>query len=164
MFAYPHEDNAKPDLNPIGKALPGGFYPVSALLGNKEIMDVFNPRDHGSTFRGNPLGCAGALEALDVLVEENLVENSSELGRYFMEKLATIKNPLIKEVRGRGLFIGVELKPEAGGARKYCEQLMEKGLLCKETHEHVIRFAPPLVITKEDIDWAFERIKAVLEV
>ncbi|KAA3616458.1 MAG: ornithine--oxo-acid transaminase [Calditrichaeota bacterium] len=163
FFAYQHEENAKPDMITIGKALSGGFYPVSALVASKEVLGVFNPGDHGSTFGGNPLGCAVALEALNVLVEENLVEKSSELGRYFMERLATINNPMIKEVRGRGLFIGVEMEPEAGGARKYCEQLMEKGLLCKETHEHVIRFAPPLVITKDEIDWAFDRIKEVLE-
>ncbi len=163
LFAYQHEDNARPDMITIGKALSGGFYPVSALVANKEVMGVFNPGDHGSTFGGNPLGCAVAIEALNVLVDENLVENSSELGRYFMERLATINNPLIKEVRGRGLFIGVEMEPEANGARKYCEQLMQKGLLCKETHENVIRFAPPLVISKEDIDWAFDRIKEVLQ-
>ncbi|MCA9735041.1 MAG: ornithine--oxo-acid transaminase [Deferribacteres bacterium] len=163
LFAYQHEENAKPDMMTVGKALSGGFYPVSACIARKEVLGVFNPGDHGSTFGGNPLGCAVAIEALNVLVDENLTEKSSELGRYFMEKLATLKNPLIKEVRGRGLFIGVELKPEAGGARKYCEQLMEKGLLCKETHEHVIRFAPPLVIKKEEIDWAFERIKQVLD-
>ena len=162
LFAYQHEENSKPDMITIGKALSGGFYPVSAVVASKEVLGVFNPGDHGSTFGGNPLGCAIAMAALDVIVEENLVEKSSELGRYFVEKLRTINNPMIKEVRGRGLFIGVELKPEAGGARKYCEQLMGKGLLCKETHEHVIRFAPPLVITKEEIDWAFERISAVL--
>lgn len=163
LFAYQHEDNAKPDLMTVGKALSGGFYPVSAVIGKKEVLGVFNPGDHGSTFGGNPLACAVARAALKVLVEENLVERSAQLGHYFMERLRTIQSKHIKEVRGRGLFIGVELVPEAGGARRFCEALAEKGLLCKETHENVIRFAPPLVISREDIDWAFDRIKPVLE-
>ncbi|MFQ5628683.1 MAG: ornithine--oxo-acid transaminase [bacterium] len=163
LFAYQHEINAKPDLLTVGKALSGGFYPVSAAIGTKEILGVFDPGDHGSTFGGNPLACAVAREALKVLVDEKLADNSAKLGHYFMEMLRTIDSKHIKEVRGKGLFIGIELKDEAGGARRFCEALADKGLLCKETHENVIRFAPPLVIEKEDIDWAFGKIKRVLE-
>ncbi len=163
LFAYQHEEGARPDMLIIGKALSGGFYPVSAVVSSREVLGVFRPGDHGSTFGGNPLACAVAREALRVLVEEKLPERSAELGAYFLERLRTIRSRHIKEVRGRGLFVGVELHPEAGGARRFCEALKEEGLLCKETHEHVIRFAPPLVITREDIDWAFERIKKVLE-
>ena len=161
MFAFQHE-NVKPDIVIIGKALSGGCYPVSAVLSREEILGVFKPGDHGSTFGGNPLGAAVAVEALNVLVEENLIEKSYELGKYFLEELKKISSPHIKEVRGKGLFIGVELKPEAGGARRFCEALMQRGILCKETHENVIRFAPPLVITKEEIDWALTHIKDVL--
>jgi len=162
LFACQHE-NVQPDAFILGKALSGGFYPVSAVVSTREIMGVFKPGEHGSTFAGNPLACSVAREALKVLVEEGLVENSEKMGNYFMDKLKTIKSKHIKEVRGKGLLIGVELVPEAGGARRFAEALKEEGLLCKETHENVIRFAPPLVITKEDIDWAFERIKKVLE-
>ncbi len=161
LFAFEYE-GIKPDGVTIGKALSGGLYPVSAFLAKKEVMDVFNPGDHGSTFGGNPLGAAVAREALKVLVEENLIENSYNMGIYFREKLNEIKSKHVKEVRGKGLFIGVELNDEAGGARRFCEALMERGILAKETHENVIRFAPPLVITKEDIDWAMERIREVL--
>ena len=161
LFAYQYDD-IKPDVVIIGKALSGGCYPVSAVLSGKEILGVFNPGDHGSTFGGNPLGAAIARESLKVLIEEKLVEKSFELGNYFREKLNSIKTSFVKEIRGKGLFIGVELKPEAGGARKYCEALMKLGLLCKETHENVIRFAPPLVITKEEIDWAVEQVTKVL--
>jgi ornithine--oxo-acid transaminase len=161
LFAYQYED-IKPDIVIIGKALSGGCYPVSAVLSGKEILGVFNPGDHGSTFGGNPLGAAVARESLKVLIEEKLVEKSFELGNYFREKLKAIKTSFVKEIRGKGLFIGVELKPEAGGARKYCEALMKLGMLCKETHENVIRFAPPLVITKEEIDWAVEQVTKVL--
>jgi ornithine--oxo-acid transaminase len=161
LFAYMHED-IKPDVVTIGKALSGGCYPVSAVLSSKEILGVFKPGDHGSTFGGNPLGCAVARESLKVLVEENLIEKSAELGKYFADKLREMNSPLVKEVRGKGLFIGVELKHEAGGARKYCEGLKNLGVLCKETHEHVIRFAPPLVITKKEIDWALEQVRKVL--
>ena len=163
LFAYQYEQNAKPDLVTIGKALSGGFYPVSAVIGKKEVLGVFNPGDHGSTFGGNPLACAVAREALKVLVEEKLTENSAKMGQYFMELLGTVNSKHIKEVRGRGLFIGVELHAAAGGARRFCEALAREGLLCKETHENVIRFAPPLVISKDEIDWAFARIKKVLE-
>jgi ornithine--oxo-acid transaminase len=161
LLAEEHE-GIQSDLSLIGKALSGGFYPVSAVLSNKEVLGVFKPGDHGSTFGGNPLACAVARSALKVLVEENMIGNAADLGNYFLKKLGEFNSPYIKEVRGRGLLIGVELKPEAGGARRFCEALLKKGLLCKETHEHVIRFAPPLIIKKEEIDWAFEQIKSVL--
>ena len=163
LFAYQHEPGVKPDLITIGKALSGGFYPVSAVVGRKDVLGVFKPGDHGSTFGGNPLACAVATEALDVIVDERLAQRSAELGGYLMDKLKKIDSPHIKEIRGKGLFIGIELKPEAGGARRFCEFLEREGLLAKETHEHVIRLAPPLIITKEEIDWAFERIKKALE-
>jgi ornithine--oxo-acid transaminase len=158
-----HHENVHPDVLILGKAISGGFYPVSAVLSNEEVLGLFRSGEHGSTFAGNPLACAIAREALKVLVEEKLSEKATELGAYFMEKLKTINSKHIKEVRGKGLLIGVELHPEAGGARRFCEALENEKLLCKETHENVIRFAPPLVITKTDIDWAFERIKKVLE-
>lgn len=161
MFACDHE-GVKPDIMILGKALGGGVYPVSAVVSSREILGVFRPGDHGSTFGGNPLACAVAREALRVIVEEKLPERSAELGAYFMERLRTIQSPWVKEIRGRGLFIGIELKPEAGGARRFCEALKDRGMLCKETHEHVIRIAPPLVIQKEELDWAFEQVKAVL--
>lgn len=159
MFAFEY-DNIKPDMVIIGKALSGGFYPVSAVLSTKEILGVFAPGDHGSTFGGNPLACATAIAALDVLVQENLVERSRELGSYFLGKLLEIRSPSIKTVRGRGLWIGIVLNRNA---RLYCEALMEEGVLCKETHDTVIRIAPPLIITKEEIDWAFERFKKVID-
>ncbi len=161
LFAYEHE-GIRPDVVIIGKALSGGMYPVSAILADDEVMGVFRPGDHGSTYGGNPLGAAVARTALKVLVEEGLVEASAELGGYFMERLRAIDSPHIAEIRGRGLWIGIELKPEAGGARRFCEALREEGLLCKETHEHVIRIAPPLTITREEIDWALDRIEKVL--
>jgi ornithine--oxo-acid transaminase len=161
LFAYEYE-GIKPDAVIVGKALSGGCYPVSAVLSKKEVLGVFNPGDHGSTFGGNPLGAAVARESMKVLVEENLIENSFKLGEYFREKLRSVKSSHVKEIRGKGLFIGVELKKEAGGARRFCEALMDRGVLCKETHDNVIRFAPPLVITKEEIDWAMERVSAVL--
>jgi ornithine--oxo-acid transaminase len=159
LFASMHE-GVTPDVLIVGKALAGGFYPVSAILTSKEIMSVYRPGDHGSTFGGNPLGCAVARKALQVLVEEKMVERSAELGAYFLDKLKTIKSPDLKEVRGKGLWIAIELNSPA---RPYCEALKQEGILCKETHDHVIRIAPPLVITKEEIDWAFERIKKVVE-
>lgn len=152
-------EGVKPDMLCLGKALGGGVMPVSAVVSSREVLGVFNPGDHGSTFGGNPLACAVAREALKVLKEENLVERSEKMGAYFMEKLRSIKGPHIKEVRGKGLLIGVELDTKA---RPYCEELMKLGLLAKETHDHVIRFAPPLVITEKEIDWAFRRIKKVL--
>jgi ornithine--oxo-acid transaminase len=160
LFAFEHE-GVRPDVVIVGKALAGGFYPVSAILADDEVMGVFNPGDHGSTFGGNPLGCAVARAALQVLIDENLIQASAELGEYFLGKLKTLDSKSIKEVRGRGLWIGVELVPEAGGARRYCEALERKGLLCKETHEHTIRFAPPLVIKRDELDWAFERVVEV---
>ena len=162
LFAYQHE-NASPDVITIGKALSGGFYPVSAVLSTSDVLGVFKPGDHGSTFGGNPLACAIAREALKIIQDEKLAENSAQMGSYLIDKLRTIKSRHIKEIRGRGLFIGVELKEEAGGARKFCVALKEEGLLCKETHENVIRFAPPLIITKNDLDWAFTKIVKVLQ-
>ncbi|MCH7675681.1 ornithine--oxo-acid transaminase [candidate division KSB1 bacterium] len=159
MFAFQYED-VKPDLIIIGKALSGGFLPVSAVLSSNEILGVFNPGDHGSTFGGSPLACATALAALEVIEEEGLVEKADKLGASFLERLKTIESPHIVDIRGKGLFIGVELDTKA---RPYCEALKDEGLLCKETHENVIRFAPPLVITEEELDWAFERIKKVIE-
>jgi ornithine--oxo-acid transaminase len=162
LFACEYED-VKPDILVIGKSLAGGFYAISAVLSPREILGLFKPREHGTTFGANPLACALAREALLVLIEEKLIENSAELGNYFLEKLKTIKNKHIKEVKGKGLLIGIELKPEAGGARRFCEDLKEEGLLCKETHEHVIRFAPPLIIEQNDLDWAFEKVEQVFQ-
>jgi ornithine--oxo-acid transaminase len=159
LFAYMHE-GITPDVLIVGKALAGGFYPVSAVLASREILGVYNPGDHGSTFGGNPMGCAIARAALRVLIEEKMVERSAELGAYFLKRLQSLRSPVLKEVRGRGLWIGVELNVLA---RPYCEALKEEGILCKETHDHVIRIAPPLIITREEIDWAFERIAKVLE-
>lgn len=162
MLAEEH-DGIEADLTLIGKALSGGFYPVSAVLSNSEVMGVLQPGEHGSTFGGNPLACAVARAALKVLVEEKMVDNAAEMGSYFLDGLRQIKNPVIKEIRGKGLMIGMELWPETGRARHYCHKLKEKGLLCKETHENIIRFAPPLVITKDLVDWALEQIEAVLK-
>ena len=161
LLAEEH-DGVEADLTLIGKALSGGFYPVSAVLSNKEVLGTFQPGDHGSTFGGNPLGIAAARMALKVLIEEGMIENSAKMGNYLMSSLGEIESPYVKEVRGKGLLIGVELHPEAGGARRFCKALMGKGLLCKETHDHVIRFGPPLIIEKDDIDWALERIEDVL--
>lgn len=161
LFACQHED-VRPDVTIIGKALSGGFYPVSAVLADREILGLFQPGEHGSTFGGNPLAAAIGRAALRVLVDEKLPERAAELGNYFMEQLTEIPSRHVKEVRGKGLLIGVELKPEAGGARRFCEALQERGILAKETHEHVIRFAPPLVIDRETIDWALPRIREVL--
>ncbi|TXC90441.1 ornithine--oxo-acid transaminase [Metabacillus litoralis] len=158
MFACDWED-VVPDMYILGKALGGGVFPISCVVANRDVLGVFNPGSHGSTFGGNPLACAVSIAALDVIEEENLVEQSLKLGNYFVKRLKEIDNPLIKEIRGRGLFIGVELTESA---RSYCEKLKEQGLLCKETHDTVIRFAPPLVITEKELDWAIERIKNVL--
>ncbi|MFJ7935768.1 ornithine--oxo-acid transaminase [Sporosarcina sp. NPDC096371] len=157
MFACEWED-IEPDMYILGKALGGGVFPISCVVADKEILSVFNPGSHGSTFGGNPMACAVSIASLEVLEEEELARKSLELGNYFMEELKKIDNPSIKEVRGRGLFIGVELSE---AARPYCEAFKELGLLCKETHDTVIRFAPPLIITKEELDWALERIKKV---
>ena len=153
-------DNVKPDVYILGKALGGGVLPISVVLADNEVLDVFTPGSHGSTFGGNPLACAVSIAALDVIIDENLPEHSNELGEYFKSELQKINHPAIKEVRGRGLFIGVELHDSA---RPFCEALKEKGLLCKETHDAVIRFAPPLVITKEELDEALNRIRSVFE-
>lgn len=161
MLAEEHE-GVEADVTLIGKALSGGFYPVSAVLSNTEILGVIQPGEHGSTFGGNPLACAVARAALMVLVEEGMIENAHNMGEYFLEQLKLIKSPWIKEARGRGLLIGVELIPDAGGARRFCERLKLDGLLCKETHENTIRFAPPLPIKRDDIDWAMERIEHAL--
>jgi len=158
LFTYQHE-GIQPDIVIIGKALSGGFYPVSAILASKAIMSVFKPGDHGSTFGGNPLACAIARASLRVLVEEKMVERSAELGAYFLQQLKAITSANVKEVRGLGLWIGMEM---SGRARPYCEKLKDEGILCKETHEHVIRFAPPLVITKDEIDWAVGKIAKVV--
>jgi ornithine--oxo-acid transaminase len=159
LFAYMHE-GIVPDVLIVGKALAGGFYPVSAVLASAEVLGVFKPGDHGSTFGGNPLGCAVARTALRVLIDEKLVERSAELGAYFLARLQAIVSPAVKEVRGRGLWIGIELHSLA---RPYCEALQEEGILCKETHDRVIRVAPPLIVTREEIDWAVERIAKVLQ-
>jgi ornithine--oxo-acid transaminase len=159
LFAYMHE-GIRPDMVIVGKALAGGFYPVSAVLSSDEILGVLHPGDHGSTFGGNPLGCAVARTALRVLIDEHLVERSEELGAYFLGLLKTLHSPKVKEVRGIGLWIGIELHE---AARPYCEALKEEGLLCKETHDRVIRIAPPLVISRDEIDWAFARIRKVIE-
>ena len=159
LFAYMHE-GIRPDILIVGKALAAGFYPVSAVLSSKEILGVYKPGDHGSTFGGNPLGCAIARTALRVLIEENLVQRSAELGAYFLSLLKTIRSRNLREVRGLGLWIGLELHVSA---RPYCEALKDEGVLCKETHDKVIRIAPPLTISREEIDWAFARIRNVLE-
>ena len=162
MFCVEWEGIQDPDVLILGKALGGGLYPVSAVVADKNILGVFNPGDHGSTFGGNPLGCAIARAALRVIVDENLVGRSAELGAYFMDRLRQIPSPHVQEVRGRGLLIGVEIRKESGPARPFCERLRDLGILCKETHEQVIRFAPPLVIKKEEIDWIIERVAQVI--
>ncbi|MBZ5630669.1 MAG: ornithine--oxo-acid transaminase [Acidobacteriia bacterium] len=159
LFACMYE-HVTPDVLIVGKALSGGFYPVSAVLASREVLGVFQPGDHGSTFGGNPLACAIARTALRVLAEEKMVQRSAELGAYFLDRLRTLRSPDIVEVRGRGLWIGIELRTPA---RPYCEALKEQGILCKETHDRVIRLAPPLVITRDEIDWAFVRIRKVIE-
>ena len=161
LFACDYE-SVRPDIVVIGKALAGGFYPVSAILADKPILGLFTPGEHGSTFGGNPLAAATARAALAVIRDEKLAERAETMGTYFMEQLAEIPSPHVKEVRGKGLLIGVELKPSAGGARRFCEAMQKKGILAKETHENVIRFAPPLVIDKETIDWALPSIREVL--
>jgi len=161
LFAYEHE-GIRPDIVIIGKALSGGMYPVSAILADDEVMGVFHPGEHGSTYGGNPLGAAVAREALKVLVDEDMVRKSAENGAYFLERLQAVESPHVKEIRGRGLWIAIELNDQAGGARRFCEALQEEGMLCKETHSTVIRVAPPLTIGRDEIDWAVERIAKVL--
>jgi len=160
LMACEHE-GVRPDMVVIGKSLGGGCYPISAVLADEAVLGVFKPGEHGSTFGGNPLACAVAREALRVIKDEKLVANAAKLGKYFLGRLKTVKSRHIKEVRGKVLLIGIELYPEAGGARRFCEALKDAGLLCKETHDNVIRFAPPLIIQKTDLDWAFERIEAI---
>lgn len=161
MFCFQH-DNVNPDIIIMGKALGGGIYPVSAVAADKSILGVFKPGTHGSTFGGNPLGSAIAMAAIDVLIEENLADRSMEMGNYFMEQLRAVDSDKIESVRGKGLLIGVVLKKSAGKARQYTTALKELGVLCKETHDWIIRFAPPLVIRKEDIDFAMEKVREVL--
>ena len=162
LLACDHE-GVRPDIVILGKALSGGFYPVSAILADRPIMGLFRPGEHGSTFGGSPLGAAVARTALKVLVEEALIENSAKMGEYFQDQLSEISSPYIQEVRGKGLLVGVELKTSAGGARRFCEALAGKGILAKDTHQNVIRFAPPLVIDRETLDWAIPRIREVLQ-
>ncbi len=161
MFASEHE-NVRADMVTIGKALSGGMYPVSAVLSSKEILGILKPGDHGSTYGGNPLACAIAREALKVIVDEKLCERAAELGDYLIQQLQRIKSPHVDSYRGKGLWIGIVLKKEAGGARRFCEALKERSILTKETHWNIIRLAPPLVITKKEIDWALKRIEQVL--
>jgi ornithine--oxo-acid transaminase len=162
LFASDHE-GIRPDMVVIGKALSGGFYPVSAVLADKPVLGLFQPGEHGSTFGGSPVAAAVARAALKVIREEKLTENAANMGEYFMSQLRAVDSPHVKEVRGKGLLIGVELFPAAGGARRFCEALMAKGILAKETHDNVIRFAPPLIIDQKTIDWAMERISEVLQ-
>jgi ornithine--oxo-acid transaminase len=161
LLAEEHE-GIEADVTLVGKALSGGFYPVSAVLSNTEVLGILKPGEHGSTFGGNPLACAIARMALKVLVEEGMVENAAEQGAYFMEGLNQIRSNSVKEVRGRGLMLAVELHPDAGGARRYCDALKERGILCKDTHEHSIRIAPPLVITRSEVDWTLDCFSKVL--
>ncbi len=162
LFACEFE-GVRPDMVVIGKSLGGGCYAVSAVVADREILGVYKPGEHGSTFGGNPLACAVARESLKVITEEHLVENAAERGAIFMDKLRKVRSRHIKEVRGRGLLIGVELHPAAGGARRFCEEMMKEGLLCKETHDNVLRFAPPLIIRDKDLNWALKRIKTVFK-
>jgi ornithine--oxo-acid transaminase len=161
MLASEHE-GVRPDMVTLGKALAGGVYPVSAVLADSEIIDMFQPGDHGSTFGGNPIACAVAMEALDVLVEEKLCERAAKLGDYLIAELRKIESPHVDFYRGKGLWIGIVLKHSAGGARRFCEALQQKGILAKETHQNVIRLAPPLVITEDELDWAIEKLGEVL--
>jgi ornithine--oxo-acid transaminase len=162
LFCYEYE-GVKPDILIVGKALGGGVFPVSGMLSRKEVMDVFTAGDHGSTFGGNPLACAIGIAALRVIIDEDLPRKADESGRYFADRLARIESPHVKEVRGKGLLVGVEIKESSGTARPFCERLMGLGILAKETHHQVIRFAPPLVISRAEIDWALERIEKVLK-
>ncbi|MBA9032730.1 ornithine--oxo-acid transaminase [Rhizobium leguminosarum] len=161
LLAEEHE-GIEADVTLIGKALSGGFYPVSAVLSNSEVLGVLQPGQHGSTFGGNPLACAVARAALKVLTEEGMIENAAVMGDYFLEGLGSIRSNIVRDVRGRGLMMAIELEPEAGGARQYCHALKERGLLAKDTHDHTIRLAPPLVITKEQVDWAVSQIEKTI--
>ncbi|NKK62665.1 ornithine--oxo-acid transaminase [Rhizobium leguminosarum] len=161
LLAEEHE-GIEADVTLIGKALSGGFYPVSAVLSNSEVLGVLQPGQHGSTFGGNPLACAVARAALKVLTEEGMIENAAVMGDYFLEGLRSIRSNIVRDVRGRGLMIAIELEPEAGGARQYCHALKERGLLAKDTHDHTIRLAPPLVISREQVDWAVSQIEKTI--
>mgnify|MGYP000859472646 CR=1 FL=1 len=161
LLAEEHE-GVEADLTLVGKALSGGFYPISAVLSNSEVLGVLQPGEHGSTFGGHPLACAVARTALKVLIEEGMIENAAAVGAHFLAGLQRIQSPVIKEVRGRGLMIGLEFHPEAGGARAYCRRLKDRGILCKETHEHTIRLSPPLVIDRETVDWAVDTVRSVV--
>ena len=161
LFACQHE-NVRPDITIIGKALSGGFLPISAVLADRALLGLFKPGEHGSTFGGNPLSAAVARTALQVIVDENMIENAAVQGEYFIEQLAEIPGPHIKEVRGKGLLIGIELKKEAGGARRFCEAMQNRSILAKETHQDVIRLAPPLIISRQIIDWALPIVRDVL--
>jgi ornithine--oxo-acid transaminase len=163
MFAYQHEHGAKPDLLILGKALGGGLYPVSAVLGSRAIMTLLRPGDHGSTFGGNPLAAAVGSASLDVLVQENLAQRAATLGGYLLAGLVGLRSARIADIRGRGLLLGIEIVAAAGGARGYCERLMERGVLCKDTHAQVIRLAPPLVVTEAELEWLLGELRAVLE-
>ncbi|APO76599.1 ornithine--oxo-acid transaminase [Rhizobium etli 8C-3] len=161
LLAEEHE-GIEADVTLIGKALSGGFYPVSAVLSNSEVLGVLKPGQHGSTFGGNPLACAVARAALKVLTEEGMIENAEKMGAYFLDGLRSIRSNIVKDVRGRGLMMAIELEPEAGGARQYCHNLKERGLLAKDTHENTIRLAPPLLITKEQVEWAVSEIEKTI--
>ena len=160
MLCSEHDD-VRPDIVVLGKALSGGVYPVSAIVADRKVLGLFNPGDHGSTFGGNPLAAAVSREAMRVLVDEKLVENAAEQGEYLMQRLRRMESPYVKEVRGKGLLIGLEVTADAGGARRFCEELAEEGILCKETHKTVVRFAPPLVITREQTQWLADKVEAV---
>jgi ornithine--oxo-acid transaminase len=162
MFSYQHEADAEPDILVLGKALGGGVYPISAALANRAVMTLLKPGDHGSTFGGNPLAAAVGAAALDVLVDENLTARAAELGAYLRDALASLPTSKIAEIRGRGLLIGVEIAAAAGTARKYCEALLERGVLAKDTHAQVIRLAPPLIVERAELDWLVEQLRAVL--
>ena len=162
FFCYEY-DNIKPDILIVGKALGGGCFPVSGILASKEIMESFVPGNHGSTFGGNPIACVVGKAAIEVILEEGMIENSFKMGEYLRDELAKMHSPHVAEIRGKGLLVGVEIRPESGTARLFCERLAELGILAKETHETVVRFAPPLIITKEEMDWALERIARVLK-
>ena len=162
LFASEYEQ-VKPDIYVLGKALGGGLLPVSAVVSTRAILGVFQPGDHGSTFGGNPLAAAVGAKAVEILRESDLVERAAREGEHFMQRLRSIGSPKVKEVRGRGLLIGLELEPQAGTARSVCEALLQRGMLCKDTHEQVVRFAPPLVVERKDLDWAAEQVADVLQ-
>ncbi|MCH8252531.1 MAG: aminotransferase class III-fold pyridoxal phosphate-dependent enzyme, partial [Planctomycetes bacterium] len=160
-FCCEHE-GVQPDIFILGKALGGGIMPVSAVVSSREILSVFTPGDHGSTFGGNPLSCAVARKVIEILQTGKYQDNARQMGEYLFERLRAIKTDKVKEIRGRGLWVGIEFHPSAGKARDFCDKLMQEGMLCKDTHEQTMRLAPPLCITKEEVDWALERLEKVL--